>query len=264
MTAKSINISAQLWAHLVKASILVCVCLIIGFIISFFSPYVTLDLDPSDRLEFWVILCLVGGLGIFIVDLIFSYFVKEAPKHIKGFIQSLGGTIAVLIPLYWLYDPTEIPSFGTSFLFVWLVIILILAGSTLAHNFFKPQPGSTTSSTQPDLLVTIENEKLPAKILNRLPVNLQNSELYALSAEDHYVRVYTSKGDNIILMRLSDAMTETGSFEGLQTHRSWWVAKAAIDKITPKGRTAEIILKNEITVPVSRNALKTVRDAGWL
>ena len=65
-------------------------------------------------------------------------------------------------------------------------------------------------------------------------------------------------------MRLSDAIAEAGTFEGMQTHRSWWVAKAAIDKINPKGRTAEIILKNQIVVPISRNALKPLREAGWL
>ena len=266
MTEKSIHISAKTWHHIVKACILISVCLFLGSVISFFSPYVTLDMEPLERFEFWIILCLVGGTGIFIFEIILSYFAKKIPKYVMFLFQSLGGTVAVLMPLYWIYDPSEIPPFGTSFIFVWLIVILILAGTALMFNFVNSQSDKRKNYSPQEPKASAHNYigKSSAKILNRLPENLQNSELYALSADDHYVRVYTSQGNNLILMRLSDAIAEAGTFEGMQTHRSWWVAKAAIDKINPKGRTAEIILKNQIVVPISRNALKPLREAGWL
>ena len=266
MTGKSIHISATTWYHIVKACILISVSLFIGSIISFFSPHVTLDMEPLERFEFWIILCLVGGTGIFIFEIILSYIANKIPKYLMIFFQSLGGTLAVLIPLYWIYDPSEIPPLGTSFIFVWLIVILILAGTASMFNFVNSQSDKRKNHSPQEPETSTQNhiEKSSAKLLNRLPENLQSSELYALSAEDHYVRVYTSQGNKLVLMRLSDAIAEAGSFAGMQTHRSWWVAKAAIDQINPKGRTAEIILKNEIAVPVSRNALKTLREAGWL
>ncbi len=35
---------------------------------------------------------------------------------------------------------------------------------------------------------------------------------------------HTDRGSDLILMRLSDALTELKGLEGAQTHRSWWVA----------------------------------------
>ena len=114
-----------------------------------------------------------------------------------------------------------------------------------------------------DKFVSGSHQTAP-KVLSRLPVHLQEAELYALSAEDHYVRVHTSKGVEMVLMRLSDAISEAGGVMGVQTHRSWWVAKSAIDDIQSKRRSAELTLKNGVKVPVSRNALKVLKDMGWL
>jgi len=48
----------------------------------------------------------------------------------------------------------------------------------------------------------------PAVFLERLPVRLRGSELYAVEAQDHYLRLHTSKGADLILMRLSDAIDD--------------------------------------------------------
>ncbi|MEM9054360.1 MAG: hypothetical protein AAGB16_03460, partial [Pseudomonadota bacterium] len=44
--------------------------------------------------------------------------------------------------------------------------------------------------------------------LERLPVKYRTANLYAVSSEDHYLRVYTSLGEELILMRLADAVRE--------------------------------------------------------
>ena len=236
------------------------VALLVSFMINFFSPLATLTMGPEERIWFWIYLCLIGGAGIFFCDLIITYFKVKLLGWPKAFLQSICGTVAVLIPLYAIYDPAEIPRLSTTVLFVWIVMILILAGATIVGSkFLKTDTGIDVEKVTDEAQV-----KIPARILTRLPVHLQSSELYALSAEDHYVRVHTSKGDDIILMRLSDAILEAGDVEGLQVHRSWWVAQAAIAHIKSKGRNAEITLKNMRKVPVSRNALKLVRNMGWL
>ena len=58
----------------------------------------------------------------------------------------------------------------------------------------------------------------------------QRGGLLALSVEDHYVDIVTDKGKTLVLMRLADAMKETGSVAGLQIHRSHWVARGAVIK----------------------------------
>ena len=104
----------------------------------------------------------------------------------------------------------------------------------------------------------------PTKFLERLPFRLREAELYAVEAEDHYLRVRTSKGSDLILLRLSDALAELDGALGAQTHRSWWVAKAGIADIRRSDGRATLILKDGAEAPVSRTYAKALREAGWL
>lgn len=104
----------------------------------------------------------------------------------------------------------------------------------------------------------------PASTLtDRLPVQFQGAEIFALSSEDHYLRVHTTLGAPMILMRLSDAINDMARVEGAQVHRSWWVARKAVSKISRDGRQMSLELVNGQTVPVSRSNMKAVTDSGW-
>jgi DNA-binding LytR/AlgR family response regulator len=103
----------------------------------------------------------------------------------------------------------------------------------------------------------------PPKFLARLPPKLQGGELYAVEAEDHYLRLHTSLGQDLILMRLADAIAELDGLEGAQTHRSWWVAKAAVSDVERGDGRATLTLKNGAEVPVSRGFARQLRAAGW-
>nr|WP_310542508.1 LytTR family DNA-binding domain-containing protein [Phenylobacterium sp.] len=63
----------------------------------------------------------------------------------------------------------------------------------------------------------------------------------------------------LILMRLSDAVSRTGR-EGLQVHRSWWVAKGAISHVIRDGRNLRLKLLNGLEVPVARRAVIRLKD----
>ena len=56
--------------------------------------------------------------------------------------------------------------------------------------------------------------------------------LIAISAEDHYVRITTIRESDFVLMRLSDAVEEVGATQGLQIHRSYWIATDQIAEIS--------------------------------
>jgi hypothetical protein len=101
------------------------------------------------------------------------------------------------------------------------------------------------------------------KFLSRLPERLIGADLYAVEAEDHYLRLHTSKGQDLILMRLSDAIEELEGLEGAQTHRSWWVARGAVAGAERLDGRAVLTLKDGAEVPVSRGFAKTLRSAGW-
>jgi len=101
------------------------------------------------------------------------------------------------------------------------------------------------------------------RFLDRLPPKLKGAAIYAVSAEDHYLRLHTSKGADLILMRLSDAIVELEGLEGAQTHRSWWVARDAVESVRRDGDKVVLIIKGGAEAPVSRPNVRPLREAGW-
>ncbi|MCF6288713.1 MAG: LytTR family transcriptional regulator [Proteobacteria bacterium] len=97
--------------------------------------------------------------------------------------------------------------------------------------------------------------------LDRLPHALGN-ELICFVMEDHYLKVATTKGEQMLLMRMKDVLVELADYDGLQVHRSWWVARDAVARTKKNGRNLILILENDIEVPVSRTFLKKVKEAG--
>lgn len=103
----------------------------------------------------------------------------------------------------------------------------------------------------------------PPKFLARLPEKLRGAEIFAVEAEDHYLRLHTSLGQDLILLRLADAIAELEGLEGAQTHRSWWVAKAAVASVERGDGRAMLTLTDGAEVPVSRGFARQLREAGW-
>ena len=86
----------------------------------------------------------------------------------------------------------------------------------------------------------------------------------ALQAEDHYVRIHTDKGSDLILMRLADATAQMGSIPGARTHRSWWVSKSAVKSVRRDNGRVALILTNDTEVPIAAATPPScARRDGW-
>lgn len=103
----------------------------------------------------------------------------------------------------------------------------------------------------------------PVGLFTRLPPAI-GREVLALQMEDHYVRVHTALGSALVLMPLRDAMREVAGVPGVQTHRSWWVARAAVAEAAREGRKVTLRLTNGVVVPVARAQVAAARAAGVL
>jgi hypothetical protein len=99
--------------------------------------------------------------------------------------------------------------------------------------------------------------------LDRLPPHL-GRELIALQMEDHYVRAHTARGSALILIPLHQAIAELSGLPGLRVHRSWWVARRAVEGFARDGRNYRLLLANGVQAPVSRASVAPVRAAGLL
>ncbi len=85
--------------------------------------------------------------------------------------------------------------------------------------------------------------------------------LISLQAELHYLKVTTDAGNSLILYNLKDAISELPADLGLQCHRSYWAAFAAIDHFKKQGRQGKLVMQDGSAVPVSRSCLRDVEQA---
>lgn len=85
-----------------------------------------------------------------------------------------------------------------------------------------------------------------------------------LRMEDHYVRIRTEHGSRLEMGPLARVTSGLSGIEGLQVHRSWWVARRAITGVEKDGRNLRLKLVDGETAPVSRASVAKLRAAGWL
>jgi len=202
-------------------------------------------------------------------------------------VSAVGVTIGVLIGVYVIPQPwfTRRPRIAWSVivLALWapMSIMVALVNSWAGHENFTPALvwrvapstlATTAALTALAFLVRrrdpVETHAAPAdapppKFLERLPPRLAGAELWAVEAEDHYLRLHTSLGQDLILLRLGDAISELEGIEGARTHRSWWVARGAVRGVEREDGRATLALPDGKTAPVSRAYAKTLRAGGW-
>ena len=101
-----------------------------------------------------------------------------------------------------------------------------------------------------------------APILKELPPRL-GRDVLCLQMEDHYVRIHTPRGSTLVLCPLGRAIEAVGDLEGLQVHRSWWVARHAVEGVAYEGRNLKLRLTGGLEAPVARNQVARLKAAGW-
>jgi hypothetical protein len=145
----------------------------------------------------------------------------------------------------------------------WVVVALAFSHSFGFPSYLrvpsKSSPGAGDPPFQPESPLPPAD---PATGFRALVPRHLGQELVALQAEDHYVRVVTDKGSALIRYRFSDALHEVRNVEGVQVHRSHWVALRAINRVRSEGKGYTLCLHNGSEVPVSRSNLGVLRVAG--
>jgi DNA-binding LytR/AlgR family response regulator len=122
--------------------------------------------------------------------------------------------------------------------------------------------GDSASDPRPEL----ELPHMPEPMVERIDIPLlqrldpaNRGRLQHISVEDHYSRIRTSRGSELILLRFADAIRETGTAKGLQVHRSHWVAYDFVEGFHSANGKLLLQLKDGSAVPVSRTYADTVR-----
>lgn len=99
------------------------------------------------------------------------------------------------------------------------------------------------------------------RLLSRLDLDKRGA-IISLSVQDHYVEVATSKGLSLVLIRLGDAISEANGIDGMQVHRSHWIATKQVVSAKRVGDRGVLQMHDGREIPVSRSYMKAAKDAG--
>lgn len=229
-----------------------------GAFLAFVGALGTDELPLLRRLIYWIpMMCAGGVLGHLVGEAVGRFVRAETNLWLFGAAIALVLS-APLTLLVWVYNGAFLGALQpTRTLPATFGVVLVICAAMTALIMLASRPGRVTHAPAAGA---------PAprvRFMDRLPPKLKGAALYAVSAEDHYLRLHTSKGADLILMRLQDAIAELEGLEGAQTHRSWWVAKDAVESARRDGDKMILSLKGGVEAPVSRPNVRPLRQAGW-
>ena len=210
------------------------------------------------RLAYWVPLILAGAVWATLCSRLIERVVDPDEKPWLTVAALSAATAGPVVVLVWLVTglmfENEIYPLDRLVHFIGPVLVVTVAISAI--NVFLGRPAPVQTHAGP-------GGAAPARFLERLPPRLRGAALHAVQAEDHYLRLHTDRGSDLILMRLSDAVAELKGLEGARTHRSWWVARDAVREVARSDGRAALTLEGGIVAPVSRRYARALREAGW-
>lgn len=260
----------------------ILVLLLLGVAFGWLGPYGTyISLGLPTRIAYWTLAILLIGI---LARLVLGRLEEAQPSAswppaIRGLVGSMiiglpAAFIAVVLQTIFIEPPTiSVVALAKIYMSATLVTAVITipwvlfnarigashAGRATAK---EPAPESKESGATVGGALSAAASS-PSLFLRRIPAKL-GTELLCIATEDHYLRVVTERGSDLILFRLSDAVNELKSLPGQQVHRSYWVAERAVATVEQSGNRTFLVLTNGTKVPVSQTFLPAIRQAGWL
>lgn len=228
----------------------------IGLLMAVLGPYRSLDVPPLRRTIYWLLAIIGGGA----IGILIDFAIR---KRIRGLWRAVLGVAILMTPPVTLFvwtlnagmlgqkvGPGDLLTLG------WQVFVIALLVMAMRAFLWRPAIETRTIVMPP----LPEAERA---FRMRLSAKRRGARLIAIEAEDHYVRIHTDQGSELLTMRFSDALQELAQVHGHQLHRSWWAAGDAIEEVRWQRGSGEARLAGGLTAPVSRSFAASLREAGW-
>ncbi|MCL6730424.1 LytTR family DNA-binding domain-containing protein [Sphingomonas hankyongi] len=234
----------------------VLAAIVLGLLLAFLGPFGSqASMSPGLRALFWLSLV---GTG-YLLALAAARLIGPRPQKVilrTISIALLSGLPQTFIVSWALVQvrPSRVITIGN--LPMLFLAVVAVQGIIVAIQAW------TSSEPNNDLPSLAAGEETGPRAGGRVPQSLR-ADLVALESEDHYVRIHHKSGSTLILHRFSDAIAELDSREGLQVHRSWWVASGAVAGSFIRSGKRWLKLSNGMEIPVSRTHLRRVVEQNW-
>jgi len=228
----------------------------IGLVMSVLGPYRTVEVPDLLRTAYWLVAVIGAGLIGIAVDTIVG-------PGVRGFWTRIAAVAAVMTipvtPYVYVLNAFMLDLPRRPWLLphlAWQVFVASLLIVALRALMWRRIVETRT-------LVVPPLPEAERAFRQRLSAKRRGARLIAIEAEDHYVRVHTDAGSELVGMRFSEAVEELALAHGYRLHRSWWAPADAIEAVRWKRGTGEAQLIGGIVAPVSRSCADALKEAGW-
>ncbi len=245
------------------------VAVMLGALLGLLGPFDTYRMGTGPRMAYWIFM-MVAGLAIGRPTLIVGDWLAAETGLPALAVRSIAiaiGSLPMTLLVAWLFTGFDLAHMlhfaGLPVLYGQVLLISVLTYSVYRAMFrtdvvVSPVPQPLVEPAQPAQI-----DQSASRFEARLPRGF--GPLLALSSEDHYVRAHSETSTTLILIRLRDAIAELDpAVDGMQVHRSWWVAREAVTGQKRSDRTLRLVLHNGMEVPVSRERIADLKASGWL
>lgn len=233
------------------------VAIAVGLLLGFAGPFGTYPAFPTaTRYAFWLGTTTAGVVAAVAADALLPLRRLRA-----GLLRLAAIALASALPMTFVvawtmslvqpgrvFTPQQLP---VLFACVAAVQLLIVYATTVTMPAVNDADAGGHAPALPEPEAETRPAAFPPALLSRLPPGI-GSEIIALETEDHYLRVHTTTGNALILMRMVDAVDLLDPQLGAQVHRRWWVADAAVAGVRAEGQKLSLSLINDTLVPVGR------------
>jgi hypothetical protein len=233
--------------------------LAMGLFLGAVGPFGSERLAPRQAYAYWV-LCIVGGglIGILIDETL--------GRRAGVFWRRLLVTTVLMTPptALWVLVSDRLvvgaPIVASRYWpLLWQVFLISVPVMAIRALVWR-RPAAVV---QTRVVVAPPLPEAEAAFRRRLSAKRRGARLIAIEADDHYLRVHTDAGAELITLRFAVALDELSGAHGFQTHRSWWVAAEAVEGVRWRRGGGELRLAGDLAAPVSRTHAPTVKAAGW-
>ena len=242
-------------------------------LLAYLGPFGTWSsLTAFDRVVFWSIsvgLNWVAAQAVFILTME-RFRARRWPVWAGLLLASLitavpgTGAVWVVVAAYLDQRPTLGAGFGV--LYTQVAVLHLVIGSAVWYFIERtllPPDGAGELTAGEGAAHGTSRDAPGAALVARLGARVRGDLLH-LRMQDHYVEVHTDAGKEMLLLRFRDALREVEGLDGMQVHRSHWVARAAVHSVERRAGRVVLRLVNGEEVPVSRSYAPELKDRGWI
>lgn len=240
------------------------VALAVGLLLGFLGPFGSYPAySTATRYTFWLGLTAAGLLAALAAEAVLPPGRPRAGLIRIGFVAVVSAVPMTFVVAWTMslvqpgrvFTPGQLPALFAAVAAVQLLVVYATTTTAPASNDTEtPGPARALAEAGADATPAA----FPSALLGKLPPGF-GSDIIALETEDHYLRVHAIGGNALILMRMADAVALLDPRLGVQVHRRWWVAQAAVAGVRAEGQKLSLCLIDKSVVPVGRTFSASVR-----